>query len=226
MKLTYFGHSCFSVQIAGKDILFDPFITKNDLAENIDIERIEANYIFLTHAHFDHITDAVAIARRTGALVVANFEVASWMEKQGIENVHPLNQGGSKEFDFGTVKCVNAVHSSSFPDGSYGGNPVGYVVESEEGVFYNSGDTALTMDMQLIGEDTKLDFAVLCIGDNFTMGVSDAVRACDLIRCHKVVGVHYDTFPPIKIDHEEAIAKFAASGKELHLLPIGGSAEL
>ncbi len=225
MKITYYGHSCFAATLGGQRVLFDPFITQNELARDIDAGKIEADFILISHAHFDHIDDAVPIARRTGAKVISNYEIVNWLEKQGLENLHPLNHGGQHTFGFGTAKYVNAIHTSSFPDGTYGGNPGGFVIESEEGTFYYSGDTALTLDMELIGQGPKLDFAVLCIGDNFTMGVSDAIRACDFIRCDTVMGVHYDTFPPIEIDHEDAKAKFTASGKTLHLLEIGATAE-
>jgi L-ascorbate metabolism protein UlaG (beta-lactamase superfamily) len=226
MKIVYYGHSCFSVEVAGKTLLFDPFITPNPLAKAVDINTVPADYILLSHGHADHVADAEAIARRTGATVVGNFEVASWFGAKGLAKVHPMNHGGGRQFDFGRVKFVNAVHSSSLPDGSYGGNPGGFVVESKSGNFYYSGDTALTQDMKLIGESTRLNFAVLCIGDNFTMGVDDAIKACDFIRCDQVLGVHYDTFPQIAIDHAAAMASFRAAGKTLHLPKIGASMEL
>jgi L-ascorbate metabolism protein UlaG (beta-lactamase superfamily) len=163
----------------------------------------------------------VEIAKRTGATIVSNFEITVWAGKQGVQKTHPLNHGGSHAFEFGRVKLVNALHSSSLPDGAYGGNPAGFVVESSQGNFYYSGDTALTMDMKLIGEATQLRFAALCIGDNFTMGVEDAVKAADFVRCDQILGLHYDTFPPIKIDQRSAIQKFAAAKKKLHLLQPG-----
>src|SRR5262249_24398298 len=156
-------------------LLFDPFITPNELAKSIDVNNVPADYILLSHGHIDHVAEAVGIAKRTGALVIANFQVANWCAAQGVPKVHHVNQGGSFKFDFGTVKYVTAIHSSSLPDGSYGGNPGGFVVESSEGNLYFSGDTALTLDMKLIAESTKLKFAALCIGDNFTMGPDDAV---------------------------------------------------
>ncbi|MES2373669.1 MAG: metal-dependent hydrolase [Bacteroidota bacterium] len=218
MKLTYYGHSCFDVEIKGKKILFDPFITYNELAKDVKPESIEADYIFLSHGHADHIADCVSIAKRTGCKVVANWEIHEWLNKQGISNTHPMNTGGKWDFDFGTVKCVVAQHSSSLPDGSYGGNPMGFIVTSAEGNFYYSGDTALTLDMQLVPSWAKLGFAVLPIGDNFTMDVADAVRAADFIDCKTIVGVHYNTFGFIKINEAEAKEVFAASGKRL-LLP-------
>lgn len=219
--MTYYGHACFAVQIKNRTLLFDPFITPNELAKNIDVNQVPADYILITHAHDDHMADALTIAKRTGALIITNFEVAEWLGKQGAKKTHPVNPGGSMKLDVCRVKFVNAIHSSSFPDGSYGGNPGGFVIESDEGNFYYSGDTALTLDMKLIGESTKLKWAALCIGDNFTMGTDDAIKACDFIQCNEVLGVHYDTFPPIKIDHKAAIETFAAKGKKLHLLKPG-----
>lgn len=206
--------------------MIDPFITPNPLASGIDVGRIPADYLLISHAHQDHLADATAIAKRTGALVVSNFEIVNWFGKQGVSNGHPLNHGGSVKLDFGRVKYVNAIHTSSFPDGSYGGNPGGFVIESSEGNVYFSGDTALTYDMKLIGESTSLNLAILCIGDNFTMGIEDAIKAANFVNCKRVLGVHYDTFPPIKIDHEEARKKFSAAGKELILMKIGEQMEV
>ena len=223
MNVTYYGHACFSVEIAGKHLLFDPFITPNPLAKAIDVKKIPADFIFVTHGHDDHIADAVKLAKRTEALVIAPFEVANWLEKKGAPEVHAMNPGGGFNFGFGRARSVVAVHSSSLPDGSYGGIPGGFVIESKAGNFYYSGDTALTCDMKLIGEETKLDWAALCIGDNFTMGAAEAVRAAKFIRCQKILGVHYDTFPQIKIDHAQAKATFKAAGKTLHLMKIGAT---
>jgi L-ascorbate metabolism protein UlaG (beta-lactamase superfamily) len=221
MKVTYYGHSCFAVQIKGKTLLFDPYITPNELAREVDVERVAADYILISHGHEDHMADAVRIAKRTGATLVSGYEITVWFERQGVTKTHPMNHGGAWQFEFGRVKYVSAIHSSSFPDGTYAGNPGGFVVESSEGNFYFSGDTALTMDMKLIGETTRLNFAALCIGDNFTMGIEDAIRAADFVGCDKILGVHYDTFPPIKIDHEAAVKQFKARGKELHLMRPG-----
>ena len=221
MKVIYYGHACFSVVVGGRTLLFDPFITGNPLAKDIDMKKVPADFILVSHGHSDHVGDAVEIARRTGALVIANYEVATWLNKNGAPKIHPLNHGGGFQFDFGRAKFVNAIHSSTLPDGTYGGNPGGFVVESAEGNFYFSGDTALTMDMKLIGEATKLKFAALCVGDNFTMGVDDAVKAAKFVRCDEILGVHFDTFPPIQIDHAVAREKFKLAGKTLHLLRPG-----
>lgn len=221
MDITYYGHSCFGLTINGKNILFDPFISPNELATNINANTIYADYILISHGHEDHIADAVSIAKRTKATVICNWEISVWLQNQGVENIHPMNIGGKKLFDFGSVKCVNAVHSSSLPDGSYGGNPMGFVVETSDKNFYYAGDTALTYDMKLIGDYRKVDFAFLPIGDNFTMGVDNAIIASQFIHCPDVIGMHYDTFEIIKIDKPEAINKFNRQGKKLTLMEIG-----
>lgn len=226
MKFSYYGHSCFAVQLAGKNVVFDPFITPNELAKSVDVAAIEADYILVSHGHADHIADCVPLAQRTGATVVSSFEVTEWLGKQGVEKVHPMNTGGRWKFDFGTVRCVVAQHSSGLPDGSYGGNPMGFVVTAGEKNFYYSGDTALTLDMQLVPRWAKLDFAILPIGDNFTMGIEDAIEAANMIQCKTIVGVHYDTFGYIKIDHQKAKEAFADAGITLHLPPIGQTIEL
>ena len=220
MQFTFYGHACFSVVAGGKKILFDPFITPNPLAKQIDIQQIEADYILVSHGHGDHLADLIEIAKHTGATVVAAAEVTGWVAKNGVEKVHPMNFG-SYTFDFGRVSFVPAWHSSSMPDGSYGGNPGGFVLQTAEGNFYYSGDTCLMMDMQLIPHYAKLDFAVLPIGGNYTMDVQDAVKAMGFIQCTKAIGVHYDTFPVIEIDKEKAKQTFREAGKELILAGIG-----
>ena len=221
MKVTYYGHACFAVRLGNKTLLFDPFITGNEMAKSIDPKLIQADYILISHGHADHLGDAADIARRTGATIVSNFEIVQWFAKQGLQKAHPLNHGGGHTFDFGRAKFVNAIHSSSLPDGAYGGNPGGFVVTSAEGNFYYSGDTALTLDMKLIGESTELRFAALCIGDNFTMDVQDALKAAEFVRCSEVLGLHFDTFPPIKIDHQAAVESFKNANRRLHLLVPG-----
>jgi len=226
MKFTYYGHACFAVQAGGKTLLFDPFISPNPLAKKIDVSKVAADFILVSHGHGDHVADVVEIANRTGAKVIAPFEVGSWFENKGVKNVQSMNHGGAAQLDFGRIKLTSAIHSSSMPDGSYGGNPAGFVVESSDGNFYYSGDTALTFDMKLIGEATRLDFAVFPIGDFFTMGIDDAVRAAEFVAVKKIVGVHYDTFPPIKLDHEAAMKTAQAAGKELLLPAIGETIDI
>jgi len=226
MNFTYYGHSCFSVEIADRHLLFDPFITPNELAKAISLDTIKADYVLISHGHFDHINDAVTLALKTGATVVSNFEIVSWLGKQGVSKGHPMNHGGAWKFDFGRVKYVNAVHSSLLPDGANGGNPGGFVIESADGTFYFAGDTALTLDMKLIPEEFSLDFAILPIGDNFTMGAKDAAKAAQFLGVKTVIGVHYDTFPYIKIDHPAAIKTFADAGVVLRLPEIGSTISL
>lgn len=225
MKITFYGHACLGIQVNDVHILVDPFISGNPKAKHIDIQSLKADYILLTHAHQDHILDAEAIAKRTNAVIVSNFEVVTHYGKLGIET-HPMNHGGQWDFEFGNLKYVNAIHSSSFPDGSYGGQPGGFVIEGEHKNIYIAGDTAVTMDMKLIPMHTQLDLAVLPIGDNFTMGIDDAIIASDFVECDKILGCHYDTFGYIEIDHEEAKRKFFDRGKDLMLLKIGESIEL
>jgi len=226
MKLTYYGHACFAIKVGGKKLLFDPFITPNPLAQEINVEEIAADFILVSHGHSDHVADVVAIAKRTGAKVIAPYEVGCWFEGKGLENVQAMNHGGAAKTEFGRVKLTTAIHSSSMPDGSYGGNPCGFLVETSEGNFYYSGDTALTTDMKFIGEQTKLRFAVFPIGDFFTMGIEDALRAADLVGVTKIVGVHYDTFSPIKLDYKAASTAARRAGVELLLPKIGETIEV
>jgi len=226
MLITYFGHSCFLIEVNGKKLLFDPFIRPNSKAAQIDFGAIKADYILVSHGHEDHTADLIELARQTGACVISNWEIHNWVQSKGINKTHPMNIGGHWIFDFGKVKCVNAVHSSSLPDGTYGGNPMGFLVEAPEGKFYYAGDTALHLDMKLIGDYKRMDFAFLPLGNNFTMGVDNAVIASEFIRCDRIIGMHYDTFDVIVIDHEDAIRKFDHAGKELQLMKIGETIEI
>jgi L-ascorbate metabolism protein UlaG (beta-lactamase superfamily) len=206
-------------------LLFDPFLTSNPAAQKAGItaESLSADYILISHGHFDHIEDAVALLQRTNAKAIAAYEICDWLKAQGVgeEQTLPMNHGGTLRLEFGSVQMVNAVHSSTLPDGSAGGNPAGFVVRTGAGNFYYSGDTALTLDMQLIPRRGPLRFAVLSIGDTFTMGPEDALEAASLIQCDEIVGVHYDTWPPITIDSAHAKTLFKKAGKTLHLLPPG-----
>ena len=226
MKFTFYGHSCFSVTVNNKILLFDPFISPNELAKSIDINSIEADYILVSHGHFDHVADCITLAQATKAKVVCSWEIHEWLNKNGVKNTHPMNTGGNWTFEDFKIKCVVAQHSSSLPDGSYGGNPMGFIITSSEGDFYYAGDTALTMDMQLIPKWAKLNFAVLPIGDNFTMGYEDAVDAAKMVNCKNIIGVHFDTFGYIVIDHEKAIKYFADHGCTLTLPKIGETIEV
>lgn len=222
MKITFYGHACFGVEMNGKNLLFDPFITPNKKAKEIDINNIKADYILISHAHGDHIADVEAITKNTGAQIISNFEIVNWFSEKGIEG-HGMNFGGFYSFDFAKVKMCSAIHSSSFPNGDYGGNPGGFIIQGDDSCFYYSGDTALTYDMKLFGEMNDFDFAFLPIGSNFTMGIEEAVKASQFIQCDNIIGMHFDTFPPITIDKQEAKNAFEAKGKNLKLIEIGAS---
>jgi L-ascorbate metabolism protein UlaG (beta-lactamase superfamily) len=224
MKITYYGQSCLEIETGGKKLLFDPFITHNPLAKHIDISTIKPNYILVSHGHGDHVADLIEIQKNSGAKIICIAEIAGWLGKQDID-AHGMNIGGSFTFDFGRVKMVNAIHSSSMPDGSYGGNPAGFVIYAQDKTIYFAGDTALTYDMKLLADD-NIDWALLPIGDNYTMGAADAVKACDFINCKNVIGIHYDTFPAIKIDKEETMKNFIAAGLNLKLPAVGESLTL
>lgn len=222
MNITYYGHSCFSIELNGKTLLFDPFISPNPKASAIDVNSVKADYILLSHGHEDHVADAETIAKNNNATVISTFEIVTWYGNKDVKG-HPMNTGGQWTFDFGTVKCVRAEHSSVLPDGTYAGNPMGFVITSGNTCFYYAGDTALTLDMKLIAERYQLDVAFLPIGDNFTMGIADAVDAARFVGAKKVIGMHYDTFGYIEIDHDAAKKAFADAGLELELMNIGAT---
>jgi L-ascorbate metabolism protein UlaG (beta-lactamase superfamily) len=178
--------------------LIDPFLSGNALAD-ISADQVQADYILVSHGHGDHVGDTVAIARRTGATTISNYEIQNWLMAQGVENSHPLHIGGGYDFPFGRVKLTIAHHGSALPDGSYGGNPAGFFLTLEGKRIYHACDTGLFYDMRLIGEE-GLDLAILPIGDNFTMGPDDAVRAVKLLEPKVVIPIHYDTFDVIKQD--------------------------
>ncbi|MCL6265297.1 metal-dependent hydrolase [Flagellimonas myxillae] len=224
MKITFLGHATILMEIDNTKIIVDPFISGNELAGHIDLDAIQVDYILLTHGHQDHVLDVEAIAKNNpNALLISNYEIVQWFGAKGI-NGHPMNHGGKYKLDFGTLKYVNAIHSSVLPDGSYGGNPGGFVVTAGSKSVYIAGDTALTMDMKLIPlTSPTIDLAIMPIGDNFTMGYEDAAIASDFVECNRVLGCHYDTFPPIKLDKEAATTYFKDRGKELILLEVGQS---
>ncbi|MDU0371181.1 metal-dependent hydrolase [Hymenobacter endophyticus] len=225
MTLTYYGHACFLLEAGGSKVLFDPFIRPNPLAADVDVDAIQADYILITHGHGDHVADVEEIGKRTGAQVVAIAEIAGWFEQKGLQTVG-MNLGGTLHLPFGSVTMVAAAHSSSLPDGSYGGVAAGYIVQAEGKTLYFAGDTALTYDMKLIGERHKLDLAILPIGDHYTMGIDDALVAADWVGASKIIGMHYDSFPVIAINHDEAKAKATQAGKELVLLSVGETTSL
>jgi len=225
MKYTYYGQSSFLLETADKKFLFDPFISQNPLAKEIDITKIEADYILVSHGHGDHVGDLVALAKQTNAMIIAMPEVCDWLAKQDITNLHPMNYG-KYTFDFGVVRMVWATHSAGLPDGSYGGNPAGFVLELEGKQIYFAGDTGLTVEMKLLSELYNLDYAILPIGGNYTMDVDDAVIAANYIDCNKIIGVHYDTFHVIAIDSKTAVESFNRAQKTLLLPKIGETIDL
>lgn len=223
MDATFYGQSCFVMDIDGTKILFDPFITNNPKAPKIDIATLKPDFILLSHGHFDHVDDAVAIAKSSGAKVVSNPEIGAWLEKQGIDKskIASLNLGGSMDMPFGSLQLVPAWHSSDLPDGTPGGTAGGFIVTHKAGSFYFSGDTALFQEMKLFARRTKLDFAILCIGDHYTMGYEDAAIAAEFLEVDKIIGMHFDTFPAIEIDHAKAVKAFKKVNKTL-VLPVPG----
>ncbi|MGN6031307.1 MAG: metal-dependent hydrolase [Thermomicrobiales bacterium] len=228
MKLTYIGHSAFMLEADGKTVLVDPFITGNGAA-TVSADDLTADAILLTHAHNDHVGDTIPIAKRTGAVVIGTFELATWIGSQGVENVSPGNHGGTIAFPGGTVKFVPAWHTSSYESDEgvvAPGVPAGLVVRFGGRTIYFAGDTCLFLDMQLIAEE-DLDVAVLPIGDRFTMGPQDAARAAGMLRAGTVIPCHYNTFPPIQQDagaFKELVEARTAS-RVLPLVP-GESVEL
>jgi len=227
VKATYYGHSTMAIKGKGAELLFDPFITPNKRASHIDVDQLRPDYIFLSHCHGDHVADFSTIQKQSGAKVVAVVETGDWVGKQGVsqDKITAMNVGGTIATSFGKAKMVSALHTNSTPTGEYAGVPVGYVLEFEGKRIYFAGDTALSMEMQLLAGE-PLDWAFLPIGGFYTMDTDDAIKAARFIQCKHIIGIHYNTFPVIEIDEEAAIHQFAAAGIALHLLKIGESITL
>ena len=225
IKLTWFGHACFLIETAGSRLLTDPFLDENPLSP-VKAQEVDCDFIFVSHGHGDHLGDTVAISRRTGATVVANYEICNYLQAQGLSTVHPMHIGGGYEFPWGRIKLTIAHHGSALPDGSYGGNPAGLLFYIEDKKIYHACDTGLFLDMKLIGEES-IDLAILPIGDNFTMGPVDALRAVKLIKPRRVMPVHYDTFDIIRQDPDKWAKNVAAiSTSQQVVLKPGQSLEL
>ncbi len=208
-KVTWLSHSAFHIEHEGTTLLIDPFLTGNPLCP-VKADEMETDYILVSHGHGDHVGDTVDIAKRTGATVISNFEICNWLNSQGIEKVHPQHIGGGFNFPWGRVKLTIAHHGSQLPDGSYGGNPCGFLLTLGDKKIYHACDTGLFYDMKLIGEE-GIDLAILPIGDNFTMGPDDALRAVQLLEPATVIPIHYNTFEVINQD-PEAWAKKVGQG--------------
>lgn len=198
-KITWLGHGTFQLETAGTTVLIDPFLTGNPAASTT-ADKLSPQFIVVTHGHGDHIGDTVSIAKRTGALVISNYEITEWLKGQGVANVHAMNTGGAFQFPFGKLKITIAHHTSGLPDGSYGGNPNGLLFTFADGQkWYHAGDTSLFLDMQLIGEE-GLDVATLPVGDNYTMGPEEALRAVSFLKPKVVIPEHYNTWEVIAVD--------------------------
>ncbi len=224
-KFTFYGHSCFAIDFNGSRLLFDPFMGGNPDPE-ATIRDIQADYILVSHGHADHTADLVRIAQQTGAPILAVFEICEWCKTQGLDNVVPFNYGGERQFDFGRVKYTYAQHSSVLPDGTYAGNPGGFLLMSPEQNIYYSGDTSLCTDMQLIPQRAVPHVSILPVGDVYTMGLDDALSASDMLQCDTLVGVHFDTFEDIKIDHLQAQEKAQLKSKKLILPKINETIDI
>lgn len=225
LKLTWYGHATLGLETGGYRILVDPFFTGNPAASTT-ADKVLADFILVSHGHGDHVGDAEAIARRTGALIISNAEIASWFSKKGLKS-HGQHLGGGYTHPFGYLKLTFALHGSALPDGSNGGNPAGFLLTTHEGQkVYLAQDTGLFGDMKLIG-DEGLELAVIPIGDNYTMGPDDALRAVELLRPKHVIPIHYNTFGLIKQDPIAWAQRVQQqTGITVHLLKPGQSLSL
>lgn len=225
IRVTWYGHACFSFDINGANLLVDPFLTGNPMA-TIRPQDVHADFILVSHGHGDHVGDAVSIAKRTGAVVISNFEIVNWLVSQGVENVHAQHIGGGHDYPWGRLKLTIAHHGSGLPDGSYGGNPAGFLIYADGKTIYDACDTALFYDMTLIGQQS-VDLALLPIGDNFTMGPDDALHAVKMIQPKRVIPMHYNTFDVIKQNpHEWAHRVETDTSTQVSVLKPGEAIEI
>lgn len=227
MRLTYYGHSACLVETSSHRLLIDPFLSGNPLC-TIKPEDVKCDFILLSHGHADHVGDTLAIAKANDATVIANYELASYLGAQGA-NTHPLHIGGGANFAFGRAQLTIAFHGSSYPDENglpiYMGMPAGILITADDKTLYHAGDTALTLEMELLGRHHKIDLALLPIGDNFTMGIGDALLALDMIKPRATVPIHYNTFPYIEVDPQEYIDGATQRGIRAKVLKCGETIE-
>ncbi|MFN9596200.1 MAG: metal-dependent hydrolase [Bacteroidota bacterium] len=226
MQFTYWGHSCFSLEDSGIHLLFDPFIRPNPLAKHIQISEIKPTHVFISHGHEDHIADAIEIATSSQAMIIGSYEVINWISKHYKGKFQPLNIGGLAIAGQFKVKAVSANHSSSMPDGSYGGVAMGFVISHPSKTLYYSGDTGLSYEMKLVGDIYRPGIGLFPIGGTFTMDHSDAILAAEYCGVPEVIGLHFDTFGPIEIDKKAAQEDFKSKNKKLSLINIGESVDL
>jgi len=225
IKITWFGHAALGLEIDGYKLVVDPYISENPAA-TLKPEEVEADFILITHGHFDHVGDAVNIAKRTGAMVISNFEISQWMEKQGVANVHGQHIGGAHDHPFGTLKLTPALHGSGLPDGTNGGNPVGFIITTRDNrKIYIVGDTGLFSDLKLYAS-LGIELAFVPIGDNYTMGPEDAYTAVELINPKHVIPIHYNTWELIAQDAEAWAERVNKLGVQAHVLKPGESLTL
>jgi L-ascorbate metabolism protein UlaG (beta-lactamase superfamily) len=225
VRVIYHGHANVEIHSGDHRVQIDPFYTGNPLAD-VSADTVNPTHILLTHAHGDHVGDTIALAKRTKAVVVANYEMCLALERRGAPVVMPMNHGGSLTFPWGRVTMTIAFHTSSFEDGTYGGQPAGFIVEIGGKTIYHAGDTALFGDMKLIGEMFKLDLACLPIGDCYTMGPAMALKAAQFVQARKILPMHFNTFPPVQQDVSRFVAALKTAGMVAHVLKPGESLEL
>lgn len=226
LKITFIGHSCFAVDSGEHKLLIDPYITGNPTAKSSK-ELEAADFILISHGHGDHLGDAISIAKKNNSAIISNFELCTYCQSQGVKEVHPMHIGGHHEFPFGSVKLTIAHHGSTIGDKlQYGGNPVGFIIHIGGKTLYHAGDTGLFLDMQLIGELDPIDLAMLPIGDNFTMNVTDAIKAVEFLKPKKAIPMHYNTFDLIACDPCDFRDGIKPLGVEGIILECGESYEL